>query len=52
MVAGWSMRRPDAGEASSLGFDHRAEIIAAQGSLLLKMDPDGFQVVVGQGFMQ
>ena len=46
------MRGPDAGEASSLGFNHRAEVIATQGSLLLKMGPDCFQVVVGQGFIQ
>ena len=46
------MRGPDAGEASSPGFDHRAEVIAAHSSLLLKMGSDGFQVVFGQGFMQ
>ncbi|HEV7123016.1 MAG TPA: hypothetical protein VGN24_06255, partial [Rhodanobacter sp.] len=46
------MRGPDAGEASSPGFDHRAEVIATQSALLLKMDSDGFQVVFGQGFMQ
>ena len=45
------MRGPDAGEALSLGFDHRSEVIVAQGSLLLKMGSDGFQVVVGQGFI-
>ena len=43
------MRGPDTGEASGLGFDHRPEVISTQGALLLKMDSDGFQVVVGQG---
>lgn len=41
-----------AGEASGLGFDHGAKVVATQGSLLLKMGSDGFQVVVGQGSMQ
>lgn len=44
------MSRPDASEALSLGFDHRAEVIPAEGSLLLKVDSDRFQVVVGEGF--
>ena len=46
------MSGPDAGEASSLRFDHRAEVVAAQRSLLLKMGSVGFQLVFGQGFMQ
>jgi len=41
------MRGPDSGEASGLGFDHRAEAIATQGPLLWKVDSDRFQVVVG-----
>jgi len=45
------MRGPDAGEALGLGFDHRAEVIATQGPLLLQVGSDGFQVVVGQGFV-
>lgn len=45
------MRGPDAGEALGLGFDHRAEVIATQGALLLKVGSDGFQVAVGQGFV-
>jgi hypothetical protein len=45
------MRGPDAGETSGLGLDHRAEVVAAKGALLLKIGPDGFQVVVGQGFV-
>lgn len=43
---------PDAGEALGLGFDHCAKVIAAQCPLLLKIGSDGFQVVVGQGFVQ
>ena len=35
------MRGSHAGEASSLGLDHRAEDIPAQGSLLLKMQKNG-----------
>jgi len=38
---------PDSGEASGPGFDHRAEVIATQGPLLLKVGSDRFQVVVG-----
>lgn len=45
------MRGPDASEALGLGFDHRAEVVAAQGPLLVKVGSDGFQVVVGQGFV-
>ena len=30
---------------------HRTEVIATQGALLLKVGSDGFQVVVGQGFV-
>ena len=44
------MRGPDASETLGLGFDHRAKVIAAQGALLLEIDSNGFQVVVGQGF--
>jgi hypothetical protein len=45
------MRRPNAGEASGLGFDHGVEIVVAQGALLLEVGADGGEVVVGQGFM-
>lgn len=45
------MGGPDTGEALGFGFDHRPEVVPAQGSLLLKMDSDGFQVVVGLGFL-
>lgn len=41
----------DIGEASGLGFNHRAEVIATQSPLLLEVGSDGFQVVVGQGFV-
>ena len=46
------MRGPDAGEALGLCLDHRAEVVATQGSLLLKAGSIGFQVVVGQGFVE
>ncbi|WP_222414480.1 hypothetical protein, partial [Xanthomonas perforans] len=31
----WPMSGPDAGKAVGLGFDHRAEVVVAQSSLLL-----------------
>ena len=43
---------PDAGEALGFGLDHRAEVIPTQGALLLKVGSDGFQVVIGEGFVQ
>lgn len=46
------MRGSDAGEASSLGFDHGAEVVAPKRSLLLQVGSDGFEVVVGQSFAQ
>ena len=46
------MRRPDAGKALSLRFDHGAEVVSTQGTLLLEMGSDGRQVVVGQGLTQ
>lgn len=41
-------RAPDACEAADPGFDQRAEIIAPQGPLLLKIGSDAFQVFIGQ----
>jgi len=46
------VRRPDAGKALSLRFDHGAEVVSTQGTLLLEMGSDGRQVVVGQGLTQ
>ncbi len=46
------MRRAHASEALSLGFNHFAEGIPTQRALLLKMESDGFQIVVGQGFVE
>ena len=40
-VARWPMRGWHAGEASCLGFDHGAEIVSAQGALLLEIVSDG-----------
>lgn len=37
------MRRSDADEALGLGFDHRAEVIAIQGALLLKLTRMAFR---------
>jgi hypothetical protein len=45
------MSGPHAGEALSLGFDHRVEVISTQGPLLLKVGSDGFQLVIGQGLV-
>ena len=46
------MRGPDTGEASGFGFDHRLEVVPAGAALLLKVDSDGFQVVIRQGLVQ
>ncbi len=46
------MRRADASEALGLGFDHLAKGIPTERALLLKVEPDGFEVVVGQGFVE
>jgi hypothetical protein len=42
------VRRPDAGKSLSLRFDHGAEVVSTQGTLLLEIGSDGRQVVVGQ----
>jgi hypothetical protein len=34
------VRRPDAGKALSLRFDHGAEVVSTQGTLLLEMGSD------------
>ncbi len=44
------MSGPHAGEALGVGFDHGVEVVPAQGSLLLKIDSDGCEVIIGQGF--
>jgi hypothetical protein len=46
------VRRPDAGKALSLRFDHGVEVVSTQGTLLLEIGLDGRQVVVGQGLAQ
>lgn len=43
------MRRPHAGEMLGLGFDHRSEIIAAIGALLLQIEADRGQVFIADG---
>lgn len=40
------MRRPHAGEALGLGFDHRPEIVSAVGTLLLQVQADRGEVLV------
>lgn len=40
------MRRPHAGEALGLGFDHGTEIVAAVGTLLLQVQADRGEVLV------
>jgi hypothetical protein len=46
------VRRPDAGKASTLCFDHGAEVVLTQGTVLLEMGSYGRQIVVGQGLAQ
>jgi hypothetical protein len=46
------VRWPNAGKALGLGFDHGAEVVSTQGTLLLEIGSDGRQVVVGQGLAQ
>ena len=46
------MRRPHAGEPLGLGFDHRAEVVAAVGALLLQVEAEGGEVFFAQGFGQ
>jgi hypothetical protein len=38
---------PDAGEPQGLGFDHGAEVVAAERALFWKVDADSRKVVVG-----
>ena len=40
------MRRTDPGEAVGFGLDHGAEVIAADGALLLQIGADVVQVVL------
>jgi hypothetical protein len=40
------MRRPDASEAPGPGLDHRAEVVAAIGALLLQVEAKRGQVYV------
>lgn len=42
------MCRPHASEASGLGLDHRLEVIAAVGTLLLQVGADGGEIVLGK----
>jgi hypothetical protein len=44
-----TVRGPGTGEASGFGLGHRQEVVPAGDALLLKVDSDGFQVVVRQG---
>lgn len=44
------MRRSHAGEPLGLGFDHRAEVVAATGVFLLHVDADCGQVVIADRF--
>lgn len=44
------MRRPHVAESLGLGFDHRAEVVAAIGALLLQVEADRGQVVVADRF--
>ncbi len=44
------MRRSHVGEALGLGFDHRAEVVAAIGALLLQVEADCGQVFVADRF--
>ena len=46
------MCRPDAGKALSFRFDHGAEVVSTQSTLLLEIGSDGQQVIVGQGLAQ
>lgn len=49
---GWSMRRAHASEASGLGFDHGAEVVAALGALLLQVLADRGEIFSGRGFVE
>ncbi|WP_274390894.1 hypothetical protein [Xanthomonas campestris] len=46
------MRGPDARKAAGLGFDHCAEGIVAQCSLLLQMKANASEQFVGQSFIE
>ena len=46
------MRRSNTRKALCLGFDHRAEIIATVGPLLLHVGADGGQVFLADRFRQ
>lgn len=46
------MRGAHACEALGLGFDHRAEGVAAVGALLLQVEAEGGEVFLAQGFGQ
>ena len=46
------MRRPHARKAVGLGFDHRLETVPPQRALLLQIDVDFRQVILGNGFVQ
>ncbi len=46
------MSGPDAGKAVGLGFDHCAESVVAQGSLLLQMKTNVGEQFVGEGFIE
>ena len=42
---------PDAGKAFGLRFYHGAEIISAEGALVLQVGSDRLQLVVREGFV-
>ncbi|WP_355582734.1 hypothetical protein [Xanthomonas cannabis] len=46
------MSWPDACKAVGLGFDHCAEGVVAQGSLLLQMKTNAGKQFVGEGFIE
>ena len=46
------MSGPGACEAAGLGFDHRAEVIAAPGALLSQVGADVGQLLPGERFVQ
>lgn len=50
--AAWSTRRADASEASSLGFDHGADIVAPPFALLLRLLADRYEVFFGHTFVE
>ena len=46
------MSRTDASEASGLGFDHGAKVVAAPGALLLQVLADRGEIFIGHGFVE